>query len=351
VGEPTAPDLTPLPVMQLITGFWGAKTLAAAVELDLFSLLDKTGGLTRQEAAGELGLADRPADLLLAACASLGLLCKRAGSYVNSPLADAFLVPGRPYYFGGFVRFLDHREYPAWHKVVAALRTNGPVAWDPATQASLFDAEDPVMLGLFWEAMHSISTFTGRALVKALPALARHHALLDVGGAMGAIPIELCRAYPALRATVYDLPFVCDLATEKITAAGLHQRITTAPGDFLTGQALPRGHDVVMMSNVMHDWDEATGRALLAKCHDALLPGGMIVICELLLNADRTGPAEAALMGMNMMIETTGGKNHSDAEYCAWLGDTGFERIEVIRFEAAGANGVVTGRKPSGPPL
>jgi precorrin-6B methylase 2 len=316
------------------------------VELDLFSLLDKAGGLTRPEAATQLGLADRPTDLLLAACASLGLLRKHGDSYLNSPHADAFLVPGRPCYFGGFVRFLDHREYPAWHQVVTALRTNAPVTWDPTTQASLFDAEDPVMLSLFWEAMHSISAFTGRALVKALPALARHHALLDVGGAMGAIPIEICHAYPALRATVYDLPFVCDLATEKITAAGLHQRISTAPGDFLTDQALPGGHDVIVMSNIMHDWDEATDRALLAKCHAALDPGGTVIICELLLNAERTGPPEAALMGMNMLIETTGGKNHSETDYNAWLADAGFERIEVIHFEAAGANGVVAGHKP-----
>ena len=36
-------ELTPIPLMQIITGFWAAKTLAVAVELDLFTTLAGTG--------------------------------------------------------------------------------------------------------------------------------------------------------------------------------------------------------------------------------------------------------------------------------------------------------------------
>lgn len=43
-GLGMASNVTPVPLMQLITGFWAAKTLAVAVELDLFSRLDKAGG-------------------------------------------------------------------------------------------------------------------------------------------------------------------------------------------------------------------------------------------------------------------------------------------------------------------
>lgn len=202
------------------------------------------------------------------------------------------------------------------------------------------------MLGMFWEAMHSISTFTGRALVQALPTLAGHTALLDVGGGSGAIPIEVCRAHPKLRATVYDLPFVCDIASAKIQDTGLSDRIGTAPGDFLTDDELPSGHDVIVMSSILHDWNETTGRALLGKCFAALPSRGAIIVCELLLNAERTGPPEAALMGMNMLIETIGGKNHSESEYATWLADSGFGRVDIVRFDAAGANGVVVGHKP-----
>ena len=36
--------LTPVPLMELTTGFWRFKVLSAGVELGLFSLLSRTGG-------------------------------------------------------------------------------------------------------------------------------------------------------------------------------------------------------------------------------------------------------------------------------------------------------------------
>ncbi|MFG1955812.1 methyltransferase [Micromonospora sp. NPDC048830] len=330
--------------MRLSTGFWSFKTFAAALELSLFTRLAEGRTMSATEVSAELGLPHRPADLLLAACASLGLLEKRGDGYGNTALAEMFLVEGRPYYFGGFVRYCDKREYPAWDRVVEALRTDKPTAWDPEAQDSPFAAEDSQMLQLFWDAMHCISTFTARALGEVYD-FGKHARLLDVGGGSGAFPIELCRHYPNLSATVYDLPHVCSIADSKIAGAGLSGRITTVAGDFLCDTELPTGHDVILYSMIMHDWGEDTNRELLARAYEALAPGGVVIISELVLNAERTGPAEAALMGMNMLIETRAGKNYSETEYVTWLQDAKFCDIRTLPFVAAGANGVIIGVK------
>lgn len=104
------------PLMQLASAFWAFKTFAAAVEIDLFTRLRDGRRVTVSEIATELSMRERPSDALLAACASLGLLDKNCAGYGNSAVAEEFLVSGRPQYFGGYVRFLDHREYPrlAW---------------------------------------------------------------------------------------------------------------------------------------------------------------------------------------------------------------------------------------------
>ena len=65
------PDLSPVPLMQLSTGFWAFKTLAAADELDLFTRLSGTAGITREELAQALGIHPRPAEMLLTGCAAL----------------------------------------------------------------------------------------------------------------------------------------------------------------------------------------------------------------------------------------------------------------------------------------
>ncbi|MFY1650057.1 methyltransferase [Solwaraspora sp. WMMB762] len=338
--------LTPTPLMRLVTGFWSFKTLAAAVELNLFTRLAGGRTITVGQLCDEYGLAERPADTLLAACASLGLLTKQPGSnsYRNAPIAEEFLVADRPYYFGGQVRYCDERTYLPWHRIGEALRTDRPLTWDPDTQESIFADVDPRIRNLFLEAMYAASIFTARALGDAYD-FSAHHRLLDLGGGSGAYPIELCRRYPHLRASVYDLPHVVPVAAEKAAAAGLADRIDTVAGDFFTDEKLPQGHDTILLSMILHDWDEATNRALLARCHDALPSGGTIVVCELLLNPERTGPPEAALMGMNMLVETEGGRNYSETEYADWLADAGFGSIRTVVFDAPGANGALIARK------
>jgi predicted O-methyltransferase YrrM len=337
--------LTPTPLMELVTGFWSFKTFSAAVERDLFTRHAGGRVLTVAGAEGELGLPERPADLLLTACASLGLLERAGDGYRNTALAEEFLVRGKPYYFGGQVTYCDRRTYLPWHRVGEALRSDRPLTWDPDVQESMFDTADPQLLATFWEAMYSTSIFTARALAGAVD-LGGRRRLLDVGGGSGAYPIELCRLHPGLTATVLDLPHVCEIAAGKVELAGLGDRIGTVPGDFLTDERLPGGHDVLLFSMILHDWDEPTNRVLLAKAYAALPPGGLVIVSELLLDADRTGPAPAALMGMNMLVETIGGRNYSDAEYAEWLAGAGFTGVRTVRFDAPGANGAVLGVKP-----
>ncbi len=338
------PVLSPVPLMQLATGFWASKTLAAAHELELFSRLSGTTGTTAGLLAEALAIEERPAEMLLTACAALGLLERNDDRYVNSPLAEEFLVRGKPYYFGGWVEMLDQRLYPGWGRLTDAIRTNRPTTWDPDRQSSLFDGEDPQRISVFWEAMHSLSTFTARALGQALD-LSAARRLLDVGGGSAAFDIELCRLYPDLTAMVYELPKVADIAAQKVEVAGLSERISTVSGDFFADSSLPDGNDTILLSMVLHDWAEDRCRVILQKCWDALPSGGQVIITELLVDDARNGPPDAALMSLNMLIETEG-RNYTPGEYRAWLGDLGFQEIRTVWFQAAGANGAVIGRKP-----
>lgn len=341
MATPELPSAVPL--MALSTGFWAFKTLAAAHELGLFSRLAGGVGTTVAGLVEALGLHPRPAEMLLTGCAALGLLEKTDGRYRNTPLSEAYLVRGTPYYFGGFVQMADKRLYAGWGKLTEALRTNRPTTWDPEVQSSLFDGEDPTMLAYFWEAMHSMSAMSARKLGEAVD-FSRFRRLLDIGGGSGAYDIELCKQYDELGATVFDLPHVAEIAAGKIAEAGLADRVDTVGGSFFDG--LPDGHDVHLLSMILHDWDEATNRALLRRSFEALPSGGAVVISELLVDDEKTGPVPAALMSLNMLIETEGGRNYTPAEYSAWLEEAGFRHVETVWFDVPAASGGVIGRKP-----
>jgi SAM-dependent methyltransferase len=319
------------------------KTFAAAVELDVFTKLAGGREVTQSEFAQLIGLQERPARLLLPALVSLELLEKNGDTYRNSAVAEEFLVNDKPYFYGGFVQFYSHAMYKGWEHLVGALQANTPVLAAPDGD-TVFGPDD-FMIRYFWEAMHALAGFTGLALSEVYD-FSAHRRVLDVGGGSGGIPIELCRRVPGLTGTVYELAHVCPIVEEKATAAGLAGVVDACAGDFTTDDALPSGYDAMILSQVLHVLDEENGRALLKKCYDALEPGGAVFICELLLDAERTGPAPAALMGLNMLIAHPGGENYSDEQYLSWLAGAGFADLEVVRFEAAGATGAVVGRKP-----
>jgi hypothetical protein len=52
---------------------------------------------------------------------------------------------------------------------------------------------------------------------------------------------------------------------------GVADRLTFHPGDFFA-DPLP-GADVIIMGHILHDWDLAQKRTLIAKAHAALPPG------------------------------------------------------------------------------
>ncbi|MFF2619866.1 methyltransferase [Kitasatospora sp. NPDC058046] len=332
----------PLPLLDLTFGVAAFKALAVATELGVFTELSGTSA-TVAVFAERHGIEERPAELLLTACTALGLLLRDdAGAYRNTDLSEEFLVRGRPYYFGGWVTLFDQRDYPALSGLAEALRGNRPVSWDPQRQESMFVPADPVMVEHFWEGMHALSAFTASRLSERLD-LGEVRSVLDVGGGGGAFAVELCRCLPELRVTIFDLPFVCELTRPRITAAGLADRVDLVGGDFFT-DPLPEGHDIVLLSNILHDWGEADAQRILTGCAKALPRGGALIICESFVDDDKRGPLSAALISLTMLLDTWG-RNYTVPEYTAWLAERGLETERVVCLEGAPTARALIARK------
>ncbi|MFC3452597.1 methyltransferase [Amycolatopsis speibonae] len=331
-------------LMELVSGLWVSKTLTTAHEIGLFDLLAKHPGSTMSELADLLTLAERPTRSLVTVCVGLDLLVQDSGRYSNSRLSSRLLVCGEPDYFGGWVEMIDRHDYPGWLRLGEALRENRPTTFDLATQNSMFSETDPVVVDTFWEAMYAVSAPTARVFAATVD-LGRPRALLDVGGGGAAWDIALCERYPGLTATVLDQPFVCDLTRRNISRAGLADRITVTPGDFLADDPLPQGYDTILLAWILHDWNDDDVRALLAKCHTALAPGGQLVISELTLDETGDGPLDAALIGLVMQVETWG-RAFTAGELTHWLGEKGYTEIRTQRYDGLAGNTALIARKP-----
>lgn len=321
---------TPDTILQLGLAFWGSKTLLSAVELGLFTEL-AAGPLAAEALASRLGLHPRAARDFLDALVALRILDRDAAGgaalYRNTPEADLFLDRSKASYVGGLLEMANARLYGFWANLTEALRTGLPqneAKHGVDTFAALY--ADPARLEGFLRGMTGISLPAARAIAAKFP-WRGYRTFVDVGAAQGAVPVELALAHPHLSGVGFDLPPVGPVFERYVRARGVEERVAFRAGDFFR-DPLPTA-DVLVMGHILHDWDLAEKKALLAKAYEALPVGGALIVYDTMIDDGRRDNAFGLLMSLNMLIETHGGFDYTGADCRSWLLEAGFREARV----------------------
>jgi acetylserotonin N-methyltransferase len=297
----------PAPVLDLIEAFRRSKTLFAAVQLGIFD-------------------GERPPgvaiDRLLDACVALGLLERRGPTFVNAPVADAYLRRSSPRTLAGYIRYSNAALYPMWGHLESAV-LEGTNRWHET-----FGGERGAIFSHFFRTderkrdflagMHGMGMLSSPAVVAAFD-LSPFRRFVDLGGGTGHLAQAVRERYPRIDAVLFDLPEVIAVAREYVGDG-----VTLVAGDFFR-DPLPAG-DLYGLSRILHDWGEETIRVLLARIRAALPPGGGLLIAEMLLDEDRRGPIRAHMQSLNMLVATEG-RERTLGEYAALLSDAGFQDV------------------------
>jgi hypothetical protein len=322
------------PILATGFGFWSSKVLLTAVEFGLFTRLSDRK-LTGAELGAELGLHPRGIADFFDALVAMHFL-EREGSgpdavYANTPSGMVFLDRASPRYIGGILEMLNARLYRYWHDLPEALRTGKAQSEIKTTGTSFFEGlyADLSKLEQFMGAMTGLSRINFEAFAEKFD-FGPYRTLCDVGGATGLLSIEVAKRHPHMRCITFDLPAVEPIAKKSIAAAGLSERISTAPGSFFT-DPLPRA-DVITMGMILHDWNLEKKRQLIAAAYEALPPGGALVAIEALIDDDRRTNVFGLLMSLNMLIEFGDAFDYSGADFQGWCREAGFSRFDVIHL-------------------
>ncbi|HEY6492251.1 MAG TPA: methyltransferase [Trebonia sp.] len=161
----------------------------------------------------------------------------------------------------------------------------------------------------------------------------------DVGGGMGTLLSRVLLKAPQVNGVLFDTP-----ATVMAAQAALHARhgmsVSTVGGDLFT--RVPGG-DLLILSRVLHDWDDDACARILARCREAMRPGGRLAVVERLLS-DRPGTASlAAAWDVHPMVNNAAGQERTLDEYRRLLQTAGFaftsctDLIEVRLLQAVAA--------------
>lgn len=314
-----------------------AQALAFTLKIGLFDALEARP-LSFIEVVHDCSIPPRVLPTLLAFLCSQDLLERRQdGTFRNSAAASRLLVRSSPHYVGGR-GLLFSGLYGAVAHLPDALASGMP--WTPEGQHDMFANFGPDELRWFADGMFANAVHGARLLLEQVD-FSHCRKLLDVGGNAGGYTIALSRAHPNLIATIFDLEPLRTMAAGRIAEAGLKKRIAFAAGSFFADE-LPRGHDVLLLSSILHDWGDADCAAILRNCFAAMESGATLVVTEPMLAEDSTGPDHPAVSGLTMAV--LGGENRTRARICELLAAAGFDRC--WRSGLLPQNSIVTARKP-----
>lgn len=144
--------------------------------------------------------------------------------------------------------------------------------------------------------------------------------VVDVGGGVGHVLVQLLRAHRGLRGTLVDLPATAARSVPAFAEAGVADRVETVGQSFF--DPLPKGADVYLLRSVLNDWPDAEKVAILGRCAEAVPSSGRVVVVGGVRAAGPPGP-----ISIDKLL--TGGNDTPLAEFGGLVRQAGLEVVTL----------------------
>ncbi|KAI8852815.1 S-adenosyl-L-methionine-dependent methyltransferase [Chytridium lagenaria] len=339
----------PTPILELLNAFRRSKIMMTFVTTHLVDILDLHGPLTSHDIVTRLPtLKPDAVDRLLRACVPLGLVnvnivngtrrfeltpIKQHGSpHTPSPIQHTFTKSNTPH--TGYVWHSDQTLYPIWTHLSHSLQTSQPT-WSktfptlfptpPTNPFSVLYADTP-SFHRFQDAMHSHAVLSAPSIVAAIPE-GPYKTVMDVGGATGALAVEVVRRWD-VDCVVVDLREVVETTREK------YLTVERVRKDGESDEEVQRilGKVSTLAADFFVDAFPSTDMAMLSRSFMIGMMTRLPRFCAKYVVGfgDDAGPMGATLQDINMMVQT-GGRERSEEEFREMLQEAGFVDVVVVR--------------------
>ena len=320
---------TPERLFKMLWGFATPVLIENALHLGVFNALNNHPGKTLQELSREMNVGEREARALLNALAGLQLLFKENDRYSLTPESRAFLVSETPVSFVPYSHMVFNRLLPGWLNLSRVMREGRPEV--PANR-------ETTGVAFFSEMVESLfvpNSLPARALAESLDVANTGDTVrvLDIAAGSGVWSIPMAQASPRVQVTAVDWEPMLKTTQAFASRFEVADQYRFVGGD-LDEADFGEGYQVAVLGHIVHSEGEVRSRALLEKVYQALAPGGVVVIADLILNEERTGPPFSLFLAMTMVIFTEQGDIFTFGEMTDWLTACGFTDVRLLEVPA-----------------
>jgi SAM-dependent methyltransferase len=336
----TIPSTDPGNLFRLRDSIYASDLFIVAVaHLNFFSWLEKNPSDIK-EICSSLQIKERPADVMITLFKALNLIEEKDNCFYLKTLAKEYLIDSSEFNLIPYISSL--KERPICYDLLKILKTGKPASWAAAKdeQEWALAMKENHFAEKFTAGMDSRGAYLAPALFEKIDLL-NYHSLLDIAGASGIYAASAVYKNPFITATVLEKPPVDKLAEYSINKRGMSNKIKVIAGDMFK-EEFPKGFDVHLFSNVLHDWDSDKVEKLLENSYRNLNSGGQVLIYDAHINSDKNGPLEVAEYSVLLMFSTEG-KCYSFSELKMIMEDIGFSDIRFIPMVAN--RSIIVGKK------
>lgn len=303
---------------ELMRFYRRSHVILTAFELGLFDTLIRKNQSVEELTMG-LNVSNRGLELLLHALVALEILQKRDNVYRVSERFHSLLNPNEPDYMGGLINHEIHLN-KRWQLLTESVATGKSVKHHEKNQESEVTKR-------FINAMSNIGQRSARLFIQHVPFRGDEH-ILDLGGGPGKYLKELCEFYPKMHVTLCDQPETVDVAKYDLSHHSAYNRMHFIGGDMFKTE-LGGPYDVVLLSNVIHIYGEDEILHLLNICSQTIIANGRLLVKDMILNSDHTGPVFTTLFSLHMLLSTDTGKCYTQEELFSLMQQADFKTGQV----------------------
>jgi ubiquinone/menaquinone biosynthesis C-methylase UbiE len=339
VGRPWTDFKPPIaaPVWAAIDGFGRYHVLRAALELEIFDALGDLGPSAADSIASRLGVSAPHLRALLDSVVALGFLDQCNGVYELNDTARRYLVRDGPACMADLVAVAPG-PLENWSRLADTVRRGRP------SQPIDDDPEAfyvPLVEGTFTTMWRCATRADLRIRYSAIPATR----ILDLGAGGAPWSIAILSACPRGSAVVNDYAGVLEVAKRKAAEFHVDDRCSFRPGDFHRIEIETDAYDLVILGHVCRAEGAEGAAALIQRAHNALVPGGRVIVADYFCDPEHKHNPHAVLMGATMMASTLRGFTFTTDDFADWLRRAGFAHLHLI--EPIGFQQCIVATKPA----
>ena len=300
-------------LMQMLSGFWIAKSACLAVQLNIPDLIGD-GIVSVQKLAEQVQVDEKALYRMLRALTCAGVLEEVSPRCFSNTEMSHCLREDSPQSMKALFQLTgEDWKWKSWGQLDKIIRQGKFVLDDVYGYQSIFEyfAAEPERGAIFDEAMSRHAMVVHAASMDVYN-FANAKKVIDVGGGEGTFLTELLSRYSEMTGVLFDQKHIVEKAHRNFAAAGVEHRVSLEAGNFF--KKVPEGGDVYIFGMIMHNWGDEDCIRILSNVRQVLKPSGKVVLLEYVI-PEGNEPHFAKILDMEMLITYREGRERTEKEF------------------------------------